>query len=109
MPVEPIPTTQERVERGRAARRTAPRSGFGAWEPAPDRDDPVGVIVAQNDIRNPDLVALRHGRMAISPWNFYRGAAAVMAADLAALPHSDLTVQLCGDAHVLNFGLWATP
>ena len=109
MPVNPIPTTADRVARGRAARRYAPRGALGTWAPADDRDDPVAVLVAQNDIRNPDLVALRHGRMAISPWNFYRGAAAVMAMDLAALPHSGLAVQLCGDAHILNFGLWATP
>jgi len=109
MPVNPVPTTAERLTRGRAARRYAPRRALGTWAPADDRDDPVAVLVAQNDIRNPDLVALRHGRMAISPWNFYRGAAAVMAMDLAALPHSGLAVQLCGDAHVLNFGLWATP
>ena len=109
MPVNPIPTTADRLERGRAARRYAPRSALGTWAPGDDRDDPVAVLVAQNDIRNPDLVALRHGRMAISPWNFYRGAAAVMAMDLAALPHSGLAVQLCGDAHILNFGLWATP
>ena len=109
MPVTPIPTTEERTRRGRAARRTAPRRALGEWGPAPDRADPVEVLGAQNDIRNPDLLALRHGRMAVSPWNFYRGAAAVMAADLAAVPHSDLTVQMCGDAHVLNFGLWATP
>lgn len=109
MPVNPIPSTEERIDRGRAARRTAARSALRSWEPEADREDPVGVLVAQNDIRNPDLVALRHGRMAISPWNFYRGAAAVMAMDLTALPHSGLAVQLCGDAHVLNFGLWATP
>ena len=65
--------------------------------------------LAQNDIRLPELVPLRHQRMALSPWNFYRGAAAVMAADLASRPHSRIEVQLCGDAHVLNFGLWATP
>jgi uncharacterized protein (DUF2252 family) len=109
MPVNPIPTTEDRVQRGRSARRVAPRSALGGWEPAADREDPVVVLLAQNDIRNPDLVALRHGRMSASPWNFYRGAAAVMAMDLAALPHSGLAVQLCGDAHVLNFGLWATP
>jgi uncharacterized protein (DUF2252 family) len=109
MPVNPIPTTYERTGRGRSARRYAPRRALGEWTPADDREDPVGLLVAQNDIRNPDLVALRHGRMAISPWNFFRGAAAVMAADLASLPHSGLAVQLCGDAHILNFGLWATP
>ena len=66
-------------------------------------------MLAQNGMRVPDLVPLRHGRMAASPWNFYRGAAAVMATDLATSPNSGLQVQLCGDAHVLNFGLWATP
>jgi len=65
--------------------------------------------MAQNEIRVPELIPLRHRRMAASPWNYYRGAAAVMAADLASQPDSGLTVQLCGDAHVLNFGLWATP
>jgi len=69
----------------------------------------VETIMAQNAIRLPELVPLRHQRMALSPWNYYRGAAAVMAADLASRPHSRLEVQLCGDAHVLNFGLWATP
>ena len=66
-------------------------------------------ILAQNQIRDPGLVPIRHQRMAVSAWNYYRGAAAVMAADLASQPHSGLNVQLCGDAHVLNFGLWATP
>jgi uncharacterized protein (DUF2252 family) len=65
--------------------------------------------VAQNEIRVPELVPIRHYRMAASPWNYYRGAAAVMAGDLASQPDSGLIVQLCGDAHVLNFGLWATP
>ena len=66
-------------------------------------------MLAQDAIRNPELVPIRHHRMAMSPWNFYRGAAAIMAADLASEPDSGLVVQLCGDAHVLNFGLWATP
>ncbi len=70
---------------------------------------PCATVLAQNAVRAPDLVPIRHGRMAASPWNYYRGAAAVMAADLASRPNSGLTVQLCGDAHVLNFGLWATP
>ena len=70
---------------------------------------PVDTILAQNEIRLPELAPLRHQRMALSPWNFYRGAAAVMAADLASRAHSRIEVQLCGDAHVLNFGLWATP
>jgi uncharacterized protein (DUF2252 family) len=109
MPITPVPATDERRERGRAARGRSPRRALAAWQPSPRRDDPVEVLVAQNEIRDPELVALRHGRMALSPWNFYRGAAAVMAMDLGALPHSGLDVQLCGDAHVLNFGLWATP
>ncbi len=66
-------------------------------------------LLAQNQIRVPELVPIRHQRMAVSPWNYYRGAAAVMAGDLASQPDSGLVVQLCGDAHVLNFGLWATP
>ncbi len=69
----------------------------------------MATIVAQNAIRVPELIPIRHGRMAASPWTFYRGAAAVMAADLASQPDSGLVVQFCGDAHVLNFGLWATP
>jgi len=69
----------------------------------------LDTIVAQNAVRDPGLVPLRHRRMAESPWNYYRGAAAVMAADLGSRPHSGIEVQLCGDAHVLNFGLWATP
>src|SRR6201982_1004823 len=89
-------------QRGRRARRG---SGSGG---AP-RHDPLKTILAQNQIRVPELTPLRHQRMAISPWNYYRGAAAVMAADLGGQPDSGLMVQLCGDAHVLNFGLWATP
>jgi uncharacterized protein (DUF2252 family) len=79
---------------------------LGHWRA--DRDARA-VVLAQNGMRLPDLVPLRHGRMAASPWNFYRGAAGVMATDLATSPNSGLQVQLCGDAHVLNFGLWATP
>ena len=70
---------------------------------------PLATILAQDAIRLPELVPLRHGRMSVSPWTYYRGAAAVMAADLATAPSSGIEVQLCGDAHVLNFGLWATP
>jgi uncharacterized protein (DUF2252 family) len=82
---------------------------LGRWSDA-DRDhDALRTILAQNEIRVPELIPLRHRRMALSPWNYYRGGAAVMAADLAGQPDSGLTVQLCGDAHVLNFGLWATP
>jgi uncharacterized protein (DUF2252 family) len=102
-------TAAERREAGRAARRRAPRAGIGEWDEAARGHDALETVLAQNRIRLPEVVPLRHQRMARSPWNYYRGAAAVMAADLASRPHSGLEVQLCGDAHVLNFGLWATP
>jgi uncharacterized protein (DUF2252 family) len=99
----------ERRELGRDARVLAPRADLGEWDETMRGHDPIETLLAQNDIRLADVVPLRHQRIAASPWNFYRGAAAVMAADLASRPHSRLPVQLCGDAHVLNFGLWATP
>jgi uncharacterized protein (DUF2252 family) len=102
-------TITERRARGRTARKQAGRAGLGDWAEADRGHDALDTILAQNQIRVPELVPLRHHRMAASPWNYYRGAAAVMASDLASRPDSGLTVQLCGDAHVLNFGLWATP
>ncbi|MCL2788818.1 MAG: DUF2252 domain-containing protein, partial [Micrococcales bacterium] len=85
------------------------RSDLGGWSHSDRQQDPLQSLFAQNAIRDPRLLPLRYERMAISPWNYYRGAAAVMAADLGSQPHSGLMVQLSGDAHVLNFGLWATP
>jgi uncharacterized protein (DUF2252 family) len=82
---------------------------LGHWAEEDRRDDALQTILAQSQARIPELVPIRHQRMAVSPWNYYRGAAAVMAGDLACQPDSGLIVQLCGDAHVLNFGLWATP
>ena len=102
-------TSDERRAAGRTARKRVRRRALGYWSEESRGHDPLQTILAQNDIRDPDLVPIRHHRMAISPWNYYRGAAAVMAADLASQPNSGLTVQLGGDAHVLNFGLWATP
>jgi uncharacterized protein (DUF2252 family) len=102
-------TGDERRAAGKAARKRARRGGLGAWNEKERGHDPLQTILAQNEIRVPELVPIRHHRMAASPWNYYRGAAAVMAADLASQPNSGVTVQLCGDAHVLNFGLWATP
>ncbi|HUE07823.1 MAG TPA: DUF2252 domain-containing protein [Acidimicrobiales bacterium] len=102
-------TTAERKAVGQAARDHAPRSGFADWDEQSRGHDPIATVLAQSAGRMTDVVPLRHHRMARSPWNYYRGAAAVMAADLASRPHSGLEVQLCGDAHVLNFGLWATP
>jgi uncharacterized protein (DUF2252 family) len=102
-------TSDERRASGKAARKRAGRGSLGSWDEEDRGDDALETILAQNRIRVPELVPIRHHRMAASPWNYYRGAAAVMAADLASQPHSGLLVQLCGDAHVLNFGLWATP
>jgi uncharacterized protein (DUF2252 family) len=102
-------TGGERRAAGKAARKRAGRSALGRWAEGGRGHDALETILAQNRIRDPGLLPIRHHRMAASAWNYYRGAAAVMAADLAAQPGSGLTVQLCGDAHVLNFGLWATP
>ena len=102
-------TAEQRVARGRAARGTAPRSGHGRWEPAPDRPDPVALLEEQAASRVPELIPIRHGRMLASPFTFYRGSALIMAADLAATPVSGITVQLCGDAHLSNFGLFGSP
>lgn len=99
----------EHVGRGRADRRLVKRRTLGDWDPGRRGHDPLQTILAQEDVRLPGLLPLRHGRMASSAWAYYRGAAAVMAADLASTPHTDIIVQLCGDAHVLNFGLWNTP
>ena len=102
-------TSTERKAAGRSARRQAPRFGLGDWDEQARGHDALATVLAQSAGRLQDLVPIRHHRMTRSPWNYYRGAAAVMAADLASRPHSGLEVQLCGDAHVLNFGLWATP
>ncbi|MCX3062817.1 DUF2252 domain-containing protein [Streptomyces beihaiensis] len=102
-------TPAERAEHGRRIRRQVPRSAHAPWIPAADRPDPVVVLERQAADRLPELLPVRYGRMAAGPLPFLRGAAAVMAGDLAALPHTGLTVQLCGDAHLLNFGLYATP
>ena len=97
----------ESAERGRAARVDAPRSSHGEWAPASDRPDPVAVLQTQAATRLQELVPIRYGRMLVSPFTFYRGAAAVMAADLARTPVSGITVQACGDAHISNFGGFA--
>ena len=94
---------------GEAARARVPLSDHGTWRPAPDRPDPIALLEEQAATRLPDLVPIRYSRMAASPFDFYRGAALPMAADLAPLPRSDIVVQLCGDAHLSNFGLFASP
>jgi uncharacterized protein (DUF2252 family) len=99
----------ESAERGHAGREACPRSAHGDWVPADDRPDPVAVLQAQAATRVQELVPIRYGRMLVSPFTFYRGAAAVMAADLAATPDSGIVVQACGDAHISNFGGFAAP
>ena len=105
----PHPTPGERAARGKAARAVAPRSGHGDWEPASDRRDPVELLEEQAASRVPELVPIRYGRMLVSPFTFFRGAAYPMAADLAGAPRTGLEVQLCGDAHLSNFGGFAAP
>ncbi len=102
-------SVQERVARGRNARQGAPRTAHGQWRPAADRPDPVALLEDQAASRVPELVPIRYGRMLASPFTFYRGGALIMAADLAATPVTGITVQLCGDAHLSNFGLFGSP
>ncbi|MGH2990495.1 MAG: DUF2252 domain-containing protein [Solirubrobacterales bacterium] len=99
----------ERRAAGKAARAEAKRSSHADWIPAPDRTPPVEVLERQDAARVPELVPIRHGRMLSSPFAFFRGGAAIMAADLAGCPRSGLRAQLCGDAHLSNFGVFAAP
>ena len=102
------PSLEERVARGRAARDEVPRSSHAAWEPPANRADPVALLEEQAKSRIPELVPIRHGRMLVSPFTYFRGAAAPMAADLATTPSSGLVVQACGDAHLSNFGTFGS-
>ena len=102
------PGREQSIADGKAARIRAPRRSHRNFEPAASRD-PVGLLLAQAESRIPELVPVRHGRMLLSPFTFYRGAALPMAADLAATPVSGLRVQLCGDAHLSNFGAFGSP
>jgi uncharacterized protein (DUF2252 family) len=99
----------ERVARGKAARAEVPRSSHAIFEPSPERPDPVKLLEDQAKTRVPELVPIRYGRMLVSPFAFYRGAAMVMAQDLAPTPRSGMKVQACGDAHLSNFGVFASP
>src|SRR3954451_2647164 len=103
------PSIDQRQARGvKAAEHTALDSHAG-WKPATDRPDPVSLLQEQDESREQDLVPVRHGRMMVSPFTFYRGAAKIMAEDLNDTPTAGLTVQLCGDAHLSNFGVFASP
>jgi len=103
------PTVEERKRRGKLSREQAAASSHERWKPATDRPDPVSLLEEQDSTREPDLVPVRHGRMMVSPFTFYRGAAKIMAADLKDTPRAGLNAQLCGDAHLSNFGIFASP
>jgi uncharacterized protein (DUF2252 family) len=102
-------TVAERAARGKAARAEVPRSSHAAFSPAPRRPDPIKLLERQAKTRVRELVPIRYGRMLVSPFTFYRGAALIMASDLAPTPRSGLMVQCCGDAHLSNFGVFASP
>jgi len=102
-------TPAERVARGKAERVEVPRSSHAAWEPPHNRRDPVDLLEEQAETRVPELVPIRYGRMLTSAFAFYRGGAYLMAADLSVTPRTGLHAQLCGDAHLSNFGLYASP
>jgi uncharacterized protein (DUF2252 family) len=103
------PALAERVALGRAAREEVPRGAHGKWSPPADRPSPVDLLERQSATRVPELVPIRYGRMLVSAFTFYRGAAYLMASDLAGGPRTDLHTQLCGDAHLSNFGAYAAP
>lgn len=107
--VDERPSRGERRTEGKERRKRVPFARLAEWEPPADRADPVELLEAQADRRIRELVAIRYGRMLASMFAYYRGTPVVMAADLATKPHSGITVQACGDAHILNFGLFATP
>ena len=99
----------DRLAAGRAIRGTVPRSAHSSWSPSAERSDPLSLLQATDSARLPELLPIRYGRMLDSPFAFFRGAAAIMASDLATTPSSGITVQVCGDAHLLNFGAFASP
>jgi uncharacterized protein (DUF2252 family) len=110
-PIRPVAhfTVEERAARGKAARADVPRRSHGEWAPTPVRPDPIALLEEQSATRVEELVPIRYGRMLVSPFTFFRGAAYLMAADLAGTPRTGLHVQLCGDAHLSNFGAYASP
>ena len=103
------PSLRERQAEGRQGAERTPPDSHSGWRPAADRPDPVALLEEQNLTREQDLVPVRHGRMMVSPFTFYRGGAKIMAADLKGTPVAGLNAQLCGDAHLSNFGLFASP
>ena len=108
-PPHEVLTPEEWRKLGRARRKRVSRSSHAEWDPPPDRPDPVAILQEQEKSRLSDVVEIRHSRMAASQFPYFRGAAAAMAWDLAHTPTTDIRVQACGDAHLLNFGLFAAP
>ena len=102
-------TVEQRIARGKAARNEVPRSSHSGFEALATRPDPIALLESQGTTRVPELVPIRYGRMSSSPFAFFRGAALVMASDLAGTPRSGLQAQICGDAHLSNFGIFASP
>ena len=102
-------TAKQRQDLGRSFRKTVPREAHASWQASDSRANPVDVLERQAATRLPDLVPVRYARMLASPFAFFRGSAAIMAMDLGTLPQTPLTVQLCGDAHVMNFGVFGSP
>ena len=102
-------SAEEHAARGKAERAEVPRAAHATWEALPHRPDPIALLEEQAKTRVPELVPIRYGRMLVSPFTFYRGTAYVMASDLAATARSGLRVQLCGDAHLSNFGGFGSP
>jgi len=107
--IGPGPNRSELVAAGKKLREKCPRSSHAEWKPPHHRRDPIELLESANEGRIPDLIPIRHGRMLRSPFTFYRGAALTMAADLAGTPVTGIRVQACGDAHLMNFGAFATP
>jgi hypothetical protein len=106
---QPWPSPAERMASGKALRDKVPRFKHSTWQAPPHRRDPLDILRAADTGRVPQLVPLRYGRMLRSPFTFYRGSAAIMAADLADTPATGIRVQACGDCHLMNFGGFATP
>src|SRR6478672_77486 len=105
---DPLISVADRIETGKLLRQKVPRASHAEFKPAP-RVDPIELLIQSNQDRLPELLAIRYGRMLQSPFAFLRGSAIVMASDLSTTPASGIEVQCCGDCHLMNFGIFATP
>src|SRR5579864_485289 len=113
--LEPVPLApplllpKERLAEGKTRRARVSRRAHGSWQPAPDRPDPIALLEESCKTRIPELIPIRYGRMMHSPFTFLRGSPIIMAHDLARTPVSGIRVQMCGDCHLMNFGVYASP